>query len=193
MSARHHKRCTLKLYPLSISRSEQITRKYNQLVSALKESITFPRIILFNRFNSFVMTNTQFKDLTAMRTFVSAVPTAQNPIKPTPLSETPLVGKLPSVNDSDLYAQPRKTRHSAEEIAPDDGTVIFESCLVRVLRIVQRQGKEATYKTVKVKQEMGYWLRTFRFNIFSSHPLYNTIKEDMKLDVKVISFDSYSH
>ena len=128
-----------------------------------------------------------------MRTFVSAVPTAQNPIKPTPLSETPLVGKLPSVNDSDLYAQPRKTRHSAEEIAPDDGTVIFESCLVRVLRIVQRQGKEATYKTVKVKQEMGYWLRTFRFNIFSSHPLYSTIKEDMKLDVKVISFDSYSH
>ena len=42
------------------------------------------------------------------------------------------------------------------------------------------------YKTInKVKQEVGYWLRTFRFNLFSSHPLYTTIKEDMQLDIKV--------
>ena len=80
--------------------------------------------------------------------------------------------------------------HSVKEIAPDDDTVIYECRLVRVSRIVERQGKEATYKTVKVKQETGYWLRTFRFNIFSSHPLYNTIKEIMKLKVKVILFDS---
>ena len=115
----------------------------------------------------------------ALRTFVSTVPTAMNRIKPTPLSDTK---KRTNPNNSTV---PRMSTHSAEEIAPDDGSENYECCLVRVLRIVVRDGTMGLYKTIKVKQEVGYWLRTFRFNLFYSHPLYTTIKEDMQLDIKV--------
>ena len=76
----------------------------------------------------------------------------------------------------------RKSNNSAEEIAPDDDTENHECCLVRVLRIVVRDGSMGRYKTVKIKQEVRYWLRTFRLN------LYTTVKEDMQqlqLEVKV--------
>ena len=62
----------------------------------------------------------------------------------------------------------------------------FEACFVRVLLIKDRTGTQGPYKTIKVKQELGFWLRTFRFNVFPTHPLYDTIKVDMQLDLKVI-------
>ena len=76
------------------------------------------------------------------------------------------------------------TQSPAPTTSPTDSE-LFESCLVRVLRIANRTGMHGAYKMVKVKQELGYWHRTFRFNLFNSHPLYNSIKPDMPLDVKV--------
>ena len=74
---------------------------------------------------------------------------------------------------------------------PHTASFPFESCFVRVLRIDNRTGKAGQYKTVKVKQELSFWFRTFRFNIFPGSPMYDTIREDMQLDVKVEHFSRF--
>ncbi len=67
-------------------------------------------------------------------------------------------------------------------------TIDYNTCLVVVEHAdVQKEGDWGEYKKVIVKQETGYWLNIFNFNMFTSHELYETIDTDMKLLVKVCS------
>lgn len=65
-------------------------------------------------------------------------------------------------------------------------TVDCDTCLVVVENVdLQKEGGWGEYKKVSVKQETGYWLKTFNFNMFTSHKLYQTINTDTKLLIKV--------
>ena len=59
-------------------------------------------------------------------------------------------------------------------------------CFVKVVECVEKSSDITKFKTVSVVEEIGYWLRTFHFNIFANHCLYDDIQEGMSLKVKVI-------
>ena len=64
----------------------------------------------------------------------------------------------------------------------------FDICFVQVLDVVDKQSEFGQFRTVTVFEEIGYWLRTFHFNIFPNHKLFNDIEVGMTLKVKVISY-----
>lgn len=61
-------------------------------------------------------------------------------------------------------------------------------CFVKVVECVEKSSDITKFKTVSVVEEIGYWLRTFHFNIFANHCLYDDIQEGMSLKVKVRFF-----
>ena len=109
-----------------------------------------------------------------------------------PLQSTkPAADPLPSYMQTYSTTPSTGTPENPATVTATPDSELFECALVRVLQIVNRTGTQAPYKTVKVKQELGYWFRTFRFNLFPSHPLYTTIKPDMSLDIKVSNNSHY--
>lgn len=65
------------------------------------------------------------------------------------------------------------------------GVIEEETALVTILRVNERQGKNGTFKTLKVKEEQGWWFRTFRVNVFPHRKEYHDLKEGVQLIVRV--------
>ena len=54
---------------------------------------------------------------------------------------------------------------------------------VKVLNVVVKDDKN--FNRIEVQSELGFWSELFAFNIFSDHPLYNSVKEQDQLYVTV--------
>ena len=67
-------------------------------------------------------------------------------------------------------------------------SVNSDTCLVAIESVsLMKEGEWCEYKKITVKQETGFWLKTFIFNMFVSHGLYRKVTRDMKLLVKVLT------
>ena len=65
--------------------------------------------------------------------------------------------------------------------------------LVKVVRIDLRQGLLGLFKTVTLIEETGHWHTKLFCNVFSSHSVFNNLKKDMKLNIKVKRFSRKYH
>ena len=62
-----------------------------------------------------------------------------------------------------------------------------EDCYVKVLASELKTHQRGVHKQISVVQETGFWHQQFCFNIFSDHPLFQSIDRYTKLFVKVIN------
>ena len=61
----------------------------------------------------------------------------------------------------------------------------FDVSYVLVTEVTPKKSDNCEYKRIRVLEELGRWSNSYYFHLFERHDLFESIKDGMKLKIKV--------